>query len=114
WAVGAALVLGIIGAGAWRGLQDPPLWTAGSRGPLKLATGSPVATMEARAKPHTVRFADASQVRIAPGSRIVPLVSTDTSFELLLDRGSAEFTVTPGGPRRWVVDAGSARIEVVG
>jgi transmembrane sensor len=45
---------------------------------------------------------------------VEPVLSTSTRFELLLAQGSAEFSVTPGGPRRWAIDAGSVRVEVVG
>jgi transmembrane sensor len=81
---------------------------------LLVADGRPLAALETDTKPLTVRLADASEIRLSAGSRLLPLSSSGSRFELLLARGSAEFSVTPGGPRRWLVEAGAARVEVVG
>ena len=90
------------------------LVTTAQDGPLTLRDGSAIAPVEAHTSNVTVELRDESSILLSPGTRIVPLVSTATSLELLLERGSALFSVTPGGPRRWIVDAGSARVEVVG
>jgi transmembrane sensor len=81
---------------------------------LLVADGRPLGALETGEKPLTVRLGDASEIRLSAGSRLEPLSSSGSRFELLLARGSAEFSVTPGGPRRWLVEAGAARVEVVG
>ncbi len=83
--------------------------------------------------PTALRLADSSrslagmlagddEVELSDGSRIVKdhrarlaLVRNDgRDFALKLEGGRAHFSVTPGGPRRWVIDAGKTRVEVVG
>jgi transmembrane sensor len=81
---------------------------------LLVSDGRPLAALESSDQPLTVRLSDASEIRLAAGGRIEPLSSSGSRFELLLARGSAEFSVTPGGPRRWLIEAGAARVEVVG
>jgi transmembrane sensor len=81
---------------------------------LQRADGSALGPMDASEQAQIVRFSDASEIRLARGARLEPLQSSSSRFEVLLARGSAEFAVTPGGPRRWLVEAGAARVEVVG
>jgi transmembrane sensor len=81
---------------------------------LQRADGFAIGPMDASEQAQTVRFSDASEIRLARGARLEPLQSSSSRFEVLLARGSAEFAVTPGGPRRWLVEAGAARVEVVG
>lgn len=87
-----------------------------SREPLALVRmdGEPLGVLEAGSTPRSIRLSDQSEIRLAPGASVKPLLSSNTRFELLLSRGSAEFSVTPGGPRRWLVEAGAASVEVVG
>lgn len=59
-------------------------------------------------------FADGSRVEAGPGARVEALASTPGELSLLLRRGRARFVVTPGGPRRWSIDARGVRVEVVG
>ncbi len=82
--------------------------------PLTLSDGSLPATLEAEEKSIEVVLSDASSIRLAPHSRLVSLASTDSRLDLLLEEGKAHFDVTPNGPRRWTIEAGIARIEVVG
>jgi transmembrane sensor len=82
--------------------------------PLSEASGAQVHTWSAGQTAHVVRLSDESEIRLEPGARIEPVLSTGTRFELLLSQGEAEFSVTPGGPRRWVIEAGLAKVEVVG
>jgi transmembrane sensor len=42
------------------------------------------------------------------------LAATGNEFVVLVRRGKARFAVTPGGPRRWLIETRSARVEVVG
>jgi transmembrane sensor len=81
---------------------------------LTLASGKAVHAWDASEREQVVELADASHIRLARGARIEPLLSSGSRFELLLARGEAEFSVTPGGPRRWIIEAGLARVEVVG
>jgi transmembrane sensor len=81
---------------------------------LLRADGDALGPIDASAQAQVVQLADASEIRLARGARLEPLQSTGSRFEVLLTRGSAEFSVTPGGPRRWLVEAGAARVEVVG
>jgi transmembrane sensor len=81
---------------------------------LQRADGFALGPMDASEQAQIVRFSDASEIRLARGARLEPLQSSSSRFEVLLARGSAEFAVTPGGPRRWLVEAGAARVEVVG
>ncbi len=83
-------------------------------GPLITRSGAAMVAVEASRSPQTVALADDSEVRLDRGARVEPLLSTATRFELLLAQGSAEFSVTPGGPRRWIVEAGLATVEVLG
>lgn len=78
------------------------------------ADGKPFGPLETGSQGRVIRLSDASEIRLAPFARVEPLLSSATRFELLLRRGSAEFSVTPGGPRRWLVEAGAASVEVVG
>jgi transmembrane sensor len=60
------------------------------------------------------RFADGSRIEAEPGARVEALASTPGELALLVRRGRARFVVTPGGPRRWSIDARGVRVEVVG
>ena len=81
---------------------------------LTLASGAQLEPVEAQAAQVELVLTDASRIRLAPGARLVPLASTDSRLDMLLERGSALFSVTPGGPRRWTIAAGLVRVEVVG
>jgi transmembrane sensor len=94
-----------------------PSWGTGAprvAGALLTTEGQPLRGVEAGPSRKLVELADASEIRLDPGARLEPLLSTDSRFEVLLRKGSAEFSVTPGGPRRWVVETGIATVEVVG
>ncbi|MFT3922676.1 MAG: FecR domain-containing protein [Myxococcales bacterium] len=81
---------------------------------LLLSSGAPLQPVEAEQADVELVLTDASRIRLAAGARLVPLVSTASRVDLALERGSALFSVTPGGPRRWSVAAGAVRVEVVG
>jgi len=81
---------------------------------LTEASGQPVRNWETTTDARVIKLADASEIRMRPGTLIEPVLSTGSRFELLLAQGDAEFSVTPGGPRRWVIEAGFAKVEVVG
>lgn len=58
-------------------------------------------------------LSDGSRVSLDEGGSLEVLESSSHRLVLRLATGRARFEVTPGGPRRWIVEAG-ARVEVVG
>lgn len=80
---------------------------------LLLADGSQFDRVAASAGAETRRFTDGSSLRVEAGE-VVSLASTSREFVVLLERGRAHFHVVPGGPRRWIVELGLGRVEVVG
>lgn len=64
--------------------------------------------------PRVIRFRDGSQMVAAPGVRLTSLESSESREVMLLERGRLELEVVPGGPRRWIVETGLARVEIVG
>lgn len=59
------------------------------------------------------RLADGSRITLFDDARMEVLESSGQRVLLRLAEGRARFEVTPGGPRRWIIEAG-ARVEVVG
>ena len=100
---GLAIALGVVLGLALR-TRDP--------GPLALADGRPFAAVDASTRA-MLALADGSSIRLWPGTRLEPLESSGTSFNLRLSRGEARFDVRAGGPRRWLVECGLASVEVV-
>jgi len=99
------------------------LWPRASRsvpvvasGALLLRDGKPLAPVESPEGGAAARMAlaDGSQILVDPGGRLEPLASSGSELVVRLVRGDAGFDVVPGGPRRWIVEAGIARVEVVG
>lgn len=89
-------------------------WPTPESGPLRHADGEPLNAAESIAEPRALRLTDDSTIELDTGARIEPVRNDGERVELLLTRGRARFEVTPGGPRRWVIDGGLARVEVVG
>jgi hypothetical protein len=76
---------------------------------------SPAAADDAaRPMPARVDFADGSSIEAEAGTRVDALGSTAEEFAVRVRRGRAQFRVTPGGPRRWRIEAGAASVEVLG
>ncbi len=116
-ALGFGLATGLAAALVLAGIVPfgpPTAAPAAASVPLTLANGFVLAPVDAAHGDRVVTLADASEIRLAKGARVEPLLSSGSRFELLLRRGSAEFSVIPGGPRRWVIEAGVATVEVVG
>jgi len=67
-----------------------------------------------RAQAAEVSLSDGSELWVDKGGVLAPLDVSPRSVVLHLMRGRSKFSVKPGGPRRWVVEAGLASIEVVG
>lgn len=82
-------------------------------GPLRFADGQALATVDAP-EGATLSLSDGSSIRLAAGARFQPLESTGTRLLAVLQRGSAEFEVRPGGPRHWQIECGLATVEVTG
>ena len=96
-------------------LIGTPWRTRVFQGPLVTSEGKRFESLEAPARESArIGFADGSQIEVAPGARLEGLAATANEFVLLLRRGKAHFSVTPGGPRRWLIEARGASVEVVG
>jgi transmembrane sensor len=83
-------------------------------GPLRLADGGAIVAVEAPPAGARVSLSDGSTIDLSAGARFEPIESSASSFIAVLERGSASFAVTPGGPRRWQIECGLATVEVVG
>jgi transmembrane sensor len=124
-AVAAALLLvGSSAFASWRlGLWEP-LGSGAQQAPgarqevaraLVLAEGGTFESVEGSpSAPRSVTLSDGSRVEASAGARVEALASTPTELALVVRRGQARFSVTPGGPRRWSIEARGVRVEVVG
>jgi transmembrane sensor len=83
-------------------------------GPLRLADGTAIASIEAPQAGTRVALSDGSSIELGPGARLDPIESSASSFIAVLERGDASFDVNPGGGRRWQIECGLATVEVVG
>lgn len=113
-ALGAAVAGAVFALTLHRWEPAAPIARVERAGALLSADGRAIGSLDAQASARVIRLSDRSEIRLERGGRIEPVLSTSSRFELLLARGAAEFAVTPGGPRRWSIDAGPARVEVVG
>ncbi len=96
--------------------KAPVAERARTAAPLLLRTGLPIEMVEVAptAPARGVELSDGSRLQVDPGARLEPLVSSATDVVFRLALGRVVFDVVPGGPRRWVVEAGIARVEIVG
>jgi transmembrane sensor len=110
---GAALLLTLaLVAARWQG-QRFSASTLASSGALTSRSGQSLSVLgEARRSTH--ELSDGSAITLDPGSRLEVLENNSQTFVSVLRSGRGSFSVRPGGPRHWVVEAGLARIEVVG
>src|SRR6188768_627154 len=93
--------------------QPSQLPVTATNGSLTTRTGESFAVLgEARAS--TQELSDGSTIALDPGSRLEVLANNSQTFASVLRQGRGSFSVRPGGPRRWVVEAGLATVEVVG
>jgi len=91
----------------------PSAPVAAQPSPLAFGNGAPI--RPATALPgNLASFSDGSHVEMSADTRLEPLVASATEVVLRLARGRTLFDITPGGPRRWTIEAGVASIEVVG
>jgi transmembrane sensor len=83
-------------------------------GPLLLADGRDLVTVDSGGAPSEISLSDGSHIRLLPGARMEPLESTGATFSAIVAQGRADFDVRPGGPRHWTIECGLATVEVVG
>lgn len=84
-----------------------------AHGPLLEANGQVLNALGAEAE-STTRLNDGSRILLGPGAALEVLDNDESSFVCVLRRGRGTFDVKPGGPRRWRVEAGPVRVEVIG
>jgi transmembrane sensor len=114
--LGLALVLTLAVSASWLLLRSSAEQAANAVVPLLTEDGHRFEALEATpgTPPAQVAFADGSSIEALPGARIEGLAATGNQFVVLVRRGRARFSVTPGGPRHWLIETKSARVEVVG
>ncbi len=87
---------------------------ASAPGPLRLASGAAVVTLDAAAGTRLVDLSDRSRLTLSEGAVVEPLRNDARVFDTSLPRGRVRFDVQPHGPRRWSIDCGLATVRVVG
>ncbi|MBI5478102.1 MAG: FecR domain-containing protein [Deltaproteobacteria bacterium] len=111
-AVGAAVAVAVV-------LLLPRLRVpgAGATDPVRLADGRPltaVALAPDAPGPLTLHVDDGSHLQLTPGTELEPLENTGGQVRVALRRGRLAAEIRHVATRRWIVDAGLARVEVVG
>lgn len=81
--------------------------------PLRDERGQALANLGA-AVASSVRLTDGSRIELSSNAELEVLDNDGATFACALRRGRSLFDVVPGGPRRWRIDAGAVRVEVVG
>ncbi len=76
--------------------------------------GQEFTRLDAGPSGRSVRFSDGSRISARSGARVVGVLSTAEEFVIALERGHIDVEVTPGGPRRWIVETGLGQVQVVG
>ncbi|MGE0791413.1 MAG: FecR domain-containing protein [Sandaracinaceae bacterium] len=102
----AAAIPVALGLG-WLALGERPT----APGPLSLASGAPVDSLRGEA---TFTLSDASTIALGADVEVAVLENTGARVVLAQGEGRAEYGVTPGGPRRWTIDAGAVSVDVIG
>ena len=87
------------------------LWPRAS-GPLALVSGQLPGALSSASERFT--FDDASVVTLDAGARFAVRNNDGAHFDTVLEAGRVRLAVTPGGPRRWTIDCGIAKVVVVG
>lgn len=82
--------------------------------PLALRAGEIPSVLVGGAQGAQVALGDGSELRLSAGARLEVLRNDGRSFVTVLRRGEGLFDVKPGGPRKWVIEAGLASVEVLG
>ncbi len=127
WAFAAAVVVAVCGS-TWIalhsgvGTETVASGSVAERGSARGAAGPAIARVDGSAigeiataeSDAIVSLNDGSELRVSPQTRLLPLELSERAVVLHLLRGRTRFSVKPGGPRRWVIEAGGASVEVVG
>jgi transmembrane sensor len=90
---------------------------AGAGDPVRLADGRPLAAVAVAADaagPLSLHLGDGSHLQLAPGTDLEPLENGGGLVRLSLRHGRLAAEIRHVATRRWTVDAGLARVEVVG
>ena len=113
WPLLAAACLSLLGLVAY---ATPWLPLAFSPAPLTLTGNARLSSRQSFGGQHGVHLSlsDGSQVRLSDDAVLSVTDNSGPSFGTRIERGRAEFEVKPGGRRRWRVECGSVRVEVVG
>jgi transmembrane sensor len=111
-AVAALVIVALVAVSSWLpNAQRTP--TPSPPGALQRSDGTPVGAPD---------FSEGRSLVLAEGSRVTPaagahvgLLSNDAQhFDLKQSRGMVHYGVTPGGPRRWKIEAPLVTVEVTG
>lgn len=111
WAGPALAAAAVLLAGAWvltTGWREAPAPGAS----LSVVDGSAFAGVQPAGR--TISLDDGSWIRTEPETELAVLQNDGRDVVLHLRDGAIEVEVRPGGPRRWVIEAGRTRVEVVG
>lgn len=111
-ALGIAAGCAIAFGASYMRMQTPVL--RATSGPLAFAESGGYPSLELFSDGGDAKFEDQSRVHATPGTRVELLDNAALRFALKQPRGSATYSVTPGGTRHWTVDTPLAMIEVVG
>jgi transmembrane sensor len=117
WLALAAPALAALVVGVMRHRAPPPAAVALPEGALRLVDGSGVTASRLRndtGAPTSLRLSDRSTLTLHPAASLLPTRNDGQAMELELRQGTADFEVTPGGPRRWRIACGLATVTVVG
>lgn len=112
WALLASLALLLLGIGGFR-YAHAPSPRVEANGPLTLRAGAALSLLGG-ARASSDDLSDGSTIRLDAGSQLEVLENTSKTFVSALRRGRGSFSVQPGGPRRWTIEAGLLTVEVVG
>jgi transmembrane sensor len=107
-APGLAFAAALLAVLVWWVHRPPPA------GALALEGGAAPIALGAGSQAKRFGFADGSRVDVAAGAELRVVQNDARTFVTALAHGRTTFDVHPGGPRRWVIDAGPASVEVVG
>lgn len=114
WMAFPALAVAIACVLLWLGRSAPS--SEGEVLALTLRDGAPIPSLHLAPEGEgaNLELVDGSRIHADPGTELEPLAVAPRELVLRLSTGSVTFDVMPGGPRRWIVEAGIARVEVVG